>query len=484
MAEDATPHEDSPPPGPSFPPKPPREGVTIEGQATEIPEPGAEPLPEESAEAEPPAPEAFADEAGAEAHETAEPVTPPLPDAPVAPAPRPRRAAAFGWGLAGAVIGAAITVGAAYVYDPRAGVADRESALAASVDQQGQSVKTLEARLASVEKAAAAAVKPADLKTIEQRLAKLEAAPAFDPKALAAAQKDAQTARETAEKALAAAPAAGATAAAAAPVESDARVASLLSDEAALADRVGKLEASANAPRTESAPAATPAPDPRIALIANDEAKLSAAVAQLSASLGERIGKLEAALAPPKAETRVAPEAAPKADAASQAIAALALEQRLRAGQPYPAEMAALSRLGAPADALAALKPFADTGAPTASALAASFAKAEPAALAAVEPAGGDSVWDKLTGKARNLVRVHPVGEVAGEAPEALMSQIEGALQRGEVGGALQTWSKLPEPAKQATADWSNAAKTRAAADEAARSLREGAIARLAAAKS
>ena len=78
------------------------------------------------------------------------------------------------------------------------------------------------------------------------------------------------------------------------------------------------------------------------------EAALGGRIDKLETTLGDRVGKIEGALAAPKTESRVPPtEVAPKSDPAAQAIAALALEQRLRAGEPFAAEWAALSRLGA-----------------------------------------------------------------------------------------------------------------------------------------
>ena len=199
--------------------------------------------------------------------------------------------------------------------------------------------------------------------------------------------------------------------------------------------------------------------------------------------LSDRTAKLETALAAPKSEARVAAEISQEVDPASQAIAAIALEQRLRAGEPFAAEWAALTRLGADAPSLAALKPYAEAGAPTAAALAASFAKVAPAMLAAVTPESTGGPMDKLLDHMRKLVRVHAVGEVPGEEPDALVSQIEAALGRGQVAAAMGAYARLPEAARKASADWAKTAEGRAGADAAARLLRENAIARLAAAK-
>jgi hypothetical protein len=183
-------------------------------------------------------------------------------------------------------------------------------------------------------------------------------------------------------------------------------------------------------------------------------------------------------------ESRVAPtEVAPKSDFAAQAIAAFALEQRMRAGEPFEAEWSALSRLGADGDALAKLKPYADSGAPTTAALAASFAKIAPDLVAADNPEPGDGVVDRMLDHVRKLVRVRAVGEVAGDDPAALVSQIQAALARGQTAAAIGLYARLPEAARKAGADWARTAAARADADAAAGSLRDGAIGRLATAK-
>jgi hypothetical protein len=81
------------------------------------------------------------------------------------------------------------------------------------------------------------------------------------------------------------------------------------------------------------------------------------------------------------------------------------------------------------------------------------------------------------------VVRVTPVGEVAGDDPAALVSQIGASLDRGQIAQALAAWARLPEPAQQASQEWAHAAQARAGADAAAQSLLDDALTRLAAAK-
>jgi hypothetical protein len=485
MADEATPASES---GPAGAPAG-RTRIVIEGKATEVRAAEGEPSPSEApadfASTDPPQaradmapPEAPADYAAAEAPPEAppEPRVEPAATGPAGAAPSPRErtsGGSFVWGLCGAVIGAAAAVGATWYYVPRGDspqdLAARVRVLEGRAAAPSLEAKTLGARIDAVEGGQASFAKSTALDAIDKRLAKLESAQ-VKPEAVAAALAEARAARDEAAKALAQANAADQGTGKAAPpapaAVPDPRIAEIATDEAAQGARIDKLEA-ALGDRTGKM-----------------EAALGGRIDKLETTLGDRVGKIEAALAAPKTESRVPPtEVAPKSDPAAQAIAALALEQRLRAGEPFAAEWAALSRLGADSAALATLKPYSDTGAPTAAALAASFAKIAPSLVAADNPDTGDGVMDRMLDHMRKLVRVRAVGEVAGDDPAALVSQIEAALARGQAASALGIYARLPEPARKAGADWAKTADARVAADAAARSLRENAIGRLAAAR-
>jgi hypothetical protein len=485
MADEATPAPES---GPAGAPAG-RTRIVIEGEATEVRAAEGEPSPSEApadfASTDPPQaradmapPEAPADYAAAEAPPEAppEPRVEPAATGPAGAAPSPRErtsGGSFAWGLCGAVIGAAAAVGATWYYVPRGDspqdLAARVRVLEGRAAAPSLEVKTLGARIDAVEGGQASFAKSTALDAIDKRLAKLESAQ-VKPEAVAAALAEARAARDEAAKALAQANAADQGIGKAAPpapaAVPDPRIAEIATDEAAQGARIDKLEA-ALGDRTGKM-----------------EAALGGRIDKLETTLGDRVGKIEAALAAPKTESRVPPtEVAPKSDPAAQAIAALALEQRLRAGEPFAAEWAALSRLGADSAALATLKPYSDTGAPTAAALAASFAKIAPSLVAADNPDTGDGVMDRMLDHMRKLVRVRAVGEVAGDDPAALVSQIEAALARGQAASALGIYARLPEPARKAGADWAKTADARVAADAAAQSLRESAIERLAAAR-
>ena len=150
---------------------------------------------------------------------------------------------------------------------------------------------------------------------------------------------------------------------------------------------------------------------------------LAARMAKLEADLSSTdltalsgpIDKVESALSAPKAATRVAPEKpAASENPAAVAIVTDAIRDKLASGSSYATEIAALTALGVEPAQLAPLKALAG-GAPTNSALAASFAAAEPKVLAAAVPREPGGIGDRFLAHLRGLVQVRYLGETAGE---------------------------------------------------------------------
>ena len=407
------------------PREPRRDPGVIEGEASEIREAPAR---------EPPA---------------AELTEPPAVGPEASPWPPPAARLVFAAGALGAVVGAALAIGAGWLLEPRAAALGeataRLSALERAADSRAEADADLAKRLAALESREAADAKAAALDALASRVAALEGAGGKGE--AAEALDEARAARADAAKALALAAAAGQ----APPPSPSAGAAPAAVDAAALEGRIGKLE--------------------------SDVAAIGAREPDLAA-IDDRLAKLESALAAPKSEARVAAaEVAPPSDAAATAILAIALEQRLGAGASFAEEWAGLTRLGADAGRLAALRPYADSGAPTIAALAAGFAKLEPAVAAAASPPPS-GVLDRLIDHMRALVRVRKAGEAGAEAsPERVAAE----LARGDLAAALDAYGRLPEAARQAGADWAKAAEARQAAGGAARALRDEAVARLAA---
>jgi len=217
----------------------------------------------------------------------------------------------------------------------------------------------------------------------------------------------------------------------------------------------------------------------RVAKLESDAPKANAAGPDLAA-LAARVDKVEGALAAPKSETRVAAEKPAASDNATTiAIVAEVAEERLRSGAGLGPELAALQRLGVDSAALAPLEAVVN-GAPTNGALAASFNAVAPHVLAATSAPEQGSVTDRFLAHLHNLVKVRELNETAGDDPQALVSQIEAASRRGDIGAALASFDKLPEAARKAAGDWPTLARARAAAEAALQSIREAAVGQLA----
>ncbi|MGA2044276.1 MAG: hypothetical protein ABSG83_13005, partial [Roseiarcus sp.] len=282
-------------------------------------------------------------------------------------------------------------------------------------EAQSAAIAALDRRVAAVEAASAGAPDRAVVDGHGQRLAALEAS-ALAAKAASDANKNAlaiaQAARDDAAKALALASARGDKS------ESVAAPATPPGADSALEDRLGRVEAG-------------------LAALGHGADDLAA--------VNQRLDALDKALAAPKTDTRApADAAASNRGGVELAVVAQALLDRLGSGAPFPVEQAALERLGADPVRLAALKPLAERGAPSAGALATDFSKVAPAALAAAAPASSGGVMDRLLANMSKVVRVTPIGELAGEDPPALISQIGAALARGQIEPAVGAWARLP----------------------------------------
>ena len=148
----------------------------------------------------------------------------------------------------------------------------------------------------------------------------------------------------------------------------------------------------------------------RVAKLESDAPKANAAGSDLAA-LAARIDKIEAAFSAPKSETRAAAEQPAAADNATTiAIIAEVAEERLRSGAAFGPELAALQRMGVDAAALAPLQAVVN-GAPTNSALAASFDAVAPHVLAATSQPDTGSVTDRFLAHLHNLVKVRELNE-------------------------------------------------------------------------
>ncbi len=283
------------------------------------------------------------------------PVGEPAP--PVPPQAKPIGAGrGFAAGALGGAIVAALAAVGLYFYSSNPGLIEAEqhrlAALETETSHDRAAIGGLDKRLGALEGASAATA----LAAVEKRVGALEAsAPASG-----VAQLDQRIGVLEA-----------ANAAESRKIDGEAQTVQTISDDFRV------LRADVDAARRE------------IPSIAARMAKLEADMSSTDlTALSGRIDKIESALAAPKAATRVAPEKpAASENPAAVAIVTDAIRDKLASGSSYATEIAALTALGVEPAQLAPLKALAG-GAPTNSALAASFAAAEPKVLAAADPQG------------------------------------------------------------------------------------------------
>lgn len=189
----------------------------------------------------------------------------------------------------------------------------------------------------------------------------------------------------------------------------------------------------------------------RLAAVEADVESLSAAVSaarQSGAEGAERLEALSGRLSALEAEV----EARDEGPRLALMAAATALRAAVDRGAPFAGELETYAALAPDAPALAALRPYAETGIPTRADLAreASEAASRIAAAAAAPPEDA-GFFDRLLASARRAVTVRPVGEVEGETPAAIAARMEQAAIEGDYARALAEYEMLP-PALQGVA--------------------------------
>jgi hypothetical protein len=212
-------------------------------------------------------------------------------------------------------------------------------------------------------------------------------------------------------------------------------------------------------------------------------ARLAAAEAGLAA-VAERLSTVTRQLDETAAAARVtdhgktAMDRAVEGDRAARlAFAAVALRTAVERGEPYATELEALRLLVSDPAVLAPLEASAVTGVPTAAGLVREWKVLAPNLLSAAVPTSGSGILDRLRASAERLVRIRPVGEVAGDDPAAVVSRVEAKVGRDDVEGALADLAKLSAPVRAHAEAWRRKAQTRAQALAASRRLAEEAVA-------
>lgn len=173
------------------------------------------------------------------------------------------------------------------------------------------------------------------------------------------------------------------------------------------------------------------------------------------------------------------------ARAASAAVAAAALADAASTSRPFLTELATLERLSPHAEDLAGLKPLAESGAPTAAALAAEFPEVADHAASASRTTGADtSLLSRAGGALAALFTLRRVGNLTGNDPDAVLARAERRVAEGDIESALEQLKALPAGGQRAIADWRERAQRRVEIERRIAALRASALRDLAQAES
>jgi hypothetical protein len=210
-------------------------------------------------------------------------------------------------------------------------------------------------------------------------------------------------------------------------------------------------------PATSSAPAAAVAPVPPSA----DIGKLSVRVATLESQQSHA------------------------SQAAAAALAASAVVEASQGTGPFADELSSLRAISPPSPELQALARLAQAGAPSRTALAASYPDYAARAASAGRAPGGNGgskagVGERIVYELSRVVTLRRLGEQTGDGIDAVLARAERQGEDGDLDRALRTLDRLPPSARDAMATWRARAERRAEIDRNAEAVRARALQTLA----
>lgn len=175
-----------------------------------------------------------------------------------------------------------------------------------------------------------------------------------------------------------------------------------------------------------------------------------------AADLGQRLSGIETRLNRPGPEQAIA-----------RALAAAALKAATERGGSFAAELQTFADVASDDPAVEGLRAYAGDGVPTRADLARRLPAATDAMMDALhQPTEGEGIASRLLSSAMRVVKVRPVGDVAGDTPEAVVARMEERVKTGNLQAAVSEWNALPEAAKQASQDFKRALDARIKVDE------------------
>jgi hypothetical protein len=225
------------------------------------------------------------------------------------------------------------------------------------------------------------------------------------------------------------------------------QLASLQSSAAAgtspeLEKRIAALEAGSAQTGAATADAAT---TEKLAALESEIGGLKANLSQASQSqaassgtLTQRLDAAEKKLNEPRDDIEVA-----------RAIAAAGLKAAIDRGGPFLTEIETFAGVAPDDPSVAALRGFAPTGVPSRAELMREFPTVANAMLEAIhQPDPSQGIAERLMSSAMSIIKVRPVGNIVGEAPEAVTARMEDKLRNGDLTGSALEWNALPDAAK------------------------------------
>jgi hypothetical protein len=229
-------------------------------------------------------------------------------------------------------------------------------------------------------------------------------------------------------------------------------------DSTALEQRMSALEANKSAPQAIGV-AGIDGLSGKLSSVDSQLEQLKAQLAEAASTnkaLTERLTAAEEKINEPRDDIEIA-----------RAIAAAALKAAIDRGGPFLTELDTLLQVTPDDEQLKGLQPFASTGVPSRSEILTSFPAEATNILAQInQPDPNLGIMDRLTQSAMSLVSVRPVGNVAGDTPEAIIARIEDKLRNGDLKGAALEWDALPTEAKSSGFGFKKALDARVQVEE------------------
>lgn len=150
----------------------------------------------------------------------------------------------------------------------------------------------------------------------------------------------------------------------------------------------------------------------------------------------------------------------------ARAIAASALKTAADRGGPFLAELRTLGSIAPEDPAVKALEPYAATGTASRAELLQRFGPVADSILSAInQPAESANIGERLMASAMSIIKVRPVGNVAGDSPSAIVARIEDKIRNGDLKGAAAEWETLPEVGRSVSASFKKALDARIAVE-------------------